>query len=128
MTAFLDDEALRQELAPHLSRAAFARAVNALEPYGFPKPDRLFKGRYWPAVRRWLDAQAGLAAGSGPLAPDGAETWGDEHALEHAGAGAPKPQGRGGALLGRLQPVEAGRGAIPRPLDPFTARRHGRGN
>jgi hypothetical protein len=127
MTAFLDDDRLRAEIAPHMSRAAFLRAVNALEPYGFPKPDKLFKGRYWPAVLAWLDAQAGLGQAQ-PLAPDGPETWGDEHAVEDAGAAAQKAGGRGRALLARGGAVDGRRPPLPGGLDPFTQRRHARGN
>ena len=129
MAAFLNDEALRAQLAPHMTMAAFLRAVSALEGYGFPKPDPLFKGRYMPAVRAWLDAQAGLGKVHAPLAPDGAETWGNDHALEDAGTVATQAQGRRGrALLGRGEPQPEGRGALPRPVDPFTARRHARGS
>ena len=40
---------------------------------GLPPVDPLMGGRYWPAVRRFLDARHGLVQ---PLdAPDGQETW-----------------------------------------------------
>src|ERR1700723_2887276 len=50
---YQNDEALRAAIAPHLSRAAFARVIGELERYGFPKADPLFKARYAPAVRAW---------------------------------------------------------------------------
>jgi len=128
MPAFLDDDALRVEIAPHLTRAAFLRAVTALEPYGFPKPDAIFKGRYWPAVRAWLDGQAGLREPVPPVAADGAETWGDEIEISHARFKAPSAKGRHSLLLGRGGAFAEGRGAIPGPLDPFTERRHARGD
>jgi hypothetical protein len=54
-------------------------AIRELERQGFPQPDPLFGGRYWPAVRAFLDRRYGLGAKlSSPLAPDGAEKWDDE--------------------------------------------------
>ena len=49
---YQNEDALHAAIAPHLSRTAFRRALIALEAYGFPKEDPLFKGRYAPAVRR----------------------------------------------------------------------------
>ncbi len=42
------------------------------ERQGFPKVDQRFAGRYVPAVRRFLDADYGLAAAA-PSKPDGRE-------------------------------------------------------
>ncbi len=56
---FQNDESLRAVMAPHLTPAKFAAAIVAIEAYGFPKTDPIFKGRYFPAVRAWLDKQAG---------------------------------------------------------------------
>src|SRR5277367_2851272 len=67
---------LRATIAPHLSRAAFARVVDELERYGFPEADPLFKGRYAPAVRAWLDTREGLNK-TGSQVQDGQETLDD---------------------------------------------------
>jgi hypothetical protein len=123
--AYLDEKALHAQIAPHLSRAAFLRTVNALENYGFPKADPLFKGRYWPAVRAWLDAHAGLREPDVVAAPDGPETWGHSDEVEPSRFEAKTAQGRGRhALLGRGEPVAEGRGPLSLPIDPFTAKRH----
>ena len=128
-SAFVDDEALHAALAPHMTRAAFLRAVGELEHRGFPKPHPMFKGRYMPAVERWLDVHAGGGAKQiSPAAADGPETWGDGDAI--ANTRAKKAQARGGsdAILERGGTLPERRETLPGPPDPFTARRHARGH
>jgi hypothetical protein len=124
---YQNDEALRAAIAPHLSRAAFARVIGELERYGFPKADPLFKARYAPAVRAWLDKQAGLRKIEAQ-APDGEETW--DHAGTQPDAGSHRPEKKAGArsaVLVRRQSVDESQG-ISSPLDPLTSRRHGAGD
>jgi hypothetical protein len=121
-----DEDALRAAIAPHLTRAAFARALTELEAYGFPKVHPLFKGRYLPAVRAWLDAQAGLSK-TGPQVEDGEETWGGG---QEQGAGPDRPEEKErprSSVLERRQRLAEGEG-LSRALDPFTERRHRTGN
>lgn len=47
----------------------------SLERQGMPRVDPVFGGRYWPAVRAWLDRRAGIGSGTVPAAPDGEENW-----------------------------------------------------
>jgi len=77
---FVSDTALAPLLGVGESKAR--AAIRALEREGFPPRDPIFGGRYWPAVRDYLDRRAGLRVQSAPLplAPDGAENWGDEDA------------------------------------------------
>jgi hypothetical protein len=125
MTAlYLPEDELRLVVAPHLSRPTFARLVGQLELRGFPKPHPLFKARYLPAVRVWLDNDAGLGKSS-PMAIDGEETW-DGPTKRDAGAEGVQSQNRTAkALLERGEPLDQGEG-LSRKLDPFTARRHAR--
>ena len=124
---YQNDEALRAAIAPHLSRAAFARVIDELERYGFPKADPLFKARYAPAVRAWLDKQAGLRKIEAQV-PDGEETWDDGGTQPDARAHRPEEKSRPrSALLDRRQSVDESEG-ISGPLDPFTRRRHGAGD
>jgi hypothetical protein len=121
---YQNDEALRAAIAPHLSRAAFARVIGELERYGFPKADPLFKARYAPAVRAWLDKQAGLSKIE-PQVQDGQETWDDGGAKPDARANSAEAKiGPRSSLLERRQRLAESEG-LSRPLDPFTLRRHG---
>jgi hypothetical protein len=124
---YLRDDELHALVNPHIGRAAFIKRIGVLEADGFPKVDPLFGGRYWPAVVDFFDRRAGRGK-IGPLAIDGAETWGEAghgEAGRDAGAGAATARGRRSALLERRQPVDPG-GGLPREVDRFTARRHGR--
>jgi hypothetical protein len=124
---YQDDEALRAAIAPHLSRAAFARAIGQLERYGFPKVDPLFKGRYAPAVRAWLDTHQGLNK-TGSQVQDGQETWDNGGAKPDSGIDRAQTKIRPrSAVLERRQTFSQGEG-IPGALDPFTERRHRGGN
>jgi hypothetical protein len=57
---FIDDEELRRRINPKMGRDRFCAAVLAAEQRGFPKVHSLWRGRYWPAVQEWLDADNGL--------------------------------------------------------------------
>jgi hypothetical protein len=57
---FVDDEELRRRINPKMGRERFCAAVLAAEQRGFPKVHSLWRGRYWPAVQEWLDADNGL--------------------------------------------------------------------
>jgi hypothetical protein len=96
---------------------------------GFPKIDPLFNGRYLPAVVAFLERREGLRK-STPFAADGAETWGDENArsIGNARPTATPAQGRkNSTLLERREAQPEGDG-LPRFTDPFTRRRHARGD
>ncbi|MFG1247322.1 hypothetical protein [Xanthobacter flavus] len=47
----------------------------SLERQGLPQVDPVFGGRYWPAVKAWMDRRAGLTTMTVPARPGGKETW-----------------------------------------------------
>jgi hypothetical protein len=95
--------------------------IGELERYGFPKADPLFKARYAPAVRAWLDKQAGLSKIE-PQVQDGQETWDDGGAKPDARANSAEAKiGPRSSLLERRQRLAESEG-LSRPLDPFTPR------
>lgn len=76
-TLFVSDAELIKMLG--CSERKGRAAIRFLEREGFPQPDPLFGGRYFPAILAFLDRRYGLDAKSSlPLAPDGAETWDDD--------------------------------------------------
>ncbi|TSJ64606.1 hypothetical protein FO470_04930 [Starkeya sp. 3C] len=67
-------EIARELLGPN--RAGEWRGLAALlERKGLPTVDPLFGGRYWPAVKAYLDRRAGLVNVAVPSVPDGEENW-----------------------------------------------------
>jgi hypothetical protein len=57
---FVDDQELRRRINPKMGRNRFCAAVLTAEKRGFPKVHSLWRGRYWPAVQEWFDADNGL--------------------------------------------------------------------
>lgn len=57
---FVDDEALRARLSPRMGRNRFRAALRAAELRGFPRIRADWGGRYWPAVKCWLDEDNGV--------------------------------------------------------------------
>ena len=98
---FVDDKQLREIMAPHVGLDRFRSTLRALELRGFPRKSDQFNGRYYPAVRAWLDANNGVSKdGRSPQAQDGAENWNAPSRTSPRPKVAP-PQGRKpGALLG----------------------------
>lgn len=75
---FVSDEELRQQLCPRVSLRRFRTTLRALELRKFPKINHAFGGRYFPAVRAWLDSEHGLNQNlSLPPVEDGEEHWPD---------------------------------------------------
>jgi len=79
---FVDDDRLRARLAPQMGKDRFRAAVRSLErTQGFPRTHALWKGRYWPAVKAWMDQDQGVRdgkfIGSYEEAEDGPEHWDD---------------------------------------------------
>jgi hypothetical protein len=74
---FVDDEELRQRLNPKIGKDRFRSTLRSLErSFDFPKASALFGGRYWPAVRAWLDNNQGVRKnGPGTIAQDGPENF-----------------------------------------------------
>jgi len=130
LSRYVRDDVLHEEIAPHLPRAAFAASLAVLErEEGFPKIDPLFQGRDLPAVHAYLDKRAGLRK-TAIHAPDGEETWGDQYAssISDARPAKAQAQGRSGrSLLERSESEQESR-SVPRPVDPFTQRRHSGGD
>jgi|GEM_PF-3180599 hypothetical protein len=65
---FVDDAELHRRVAPHLGKDRFRAVVKVWERQNFPRVNTLLRGRYWPAVRAWLDGENGVgsnAPGSG---------------------------------------------------------------
>jgi hypothetical protein len=61
---FVKDDELHQRIAPHLGRDRFRAALKECERADplFPKIHSLWRGRYWPAVRAWLDHDQGVGS------------------------------------------------------------------
>ena len=56
LALFVTDDGLHQRIAPHLGRDQFRAALKYCERYLlFPRIHPLWRGRYWPSVRAWLD-------------------------------------------------------------------------
>lgn len=72
---FVDDKELHRRTAPHVGWDSFRAAIRAYEQRGFPKANALFRGRYWPAVQAWLDAENGLIKDAPATAIDGEESF-----------------------------------------------------
>src|SRR4051812_44330198 len=73
---FLNDRELHHWLAPHLGRDRFQAAIRACEHRGFPRVNSLFRGRYWPLVREWLDRDNGVGINAAVAgAQDGPEQF-----------------------------------------------------
>jgi hypothetical protein len=71
---FVDDNELRLRINPKMGRDRFRAAVRVAEQRGFPKIHSLWRGRYWPAVQKWLDSDNGTGKnGFGSNAEDGPE-------------------------------------------------------
>jgi hypothetical protein len=62
MPAYVDDKTLHQLVAPHMGRDSFSAALKSQEPKGFPQVNSLWRGRYWPKCKAWLDDAEGMAA------------------------------------------------------------------
>ena len=109
---FVDEHELHRRVAPHMGEKRFRAAVRAAEQHGFPPVKALWGGRYWPAVKKWLDKDNGVENDElATRAEDGEETF--DSASEQRGAGAqarPYPPGRDAAVLldreaGRARPA-----------------------
>jgi hypothetical protein len=56
LALFVTDDELHQRIAPHLGRDRFRAALKDCErDLLFPRTHPLWRGRYWPSVRAWLD-------------------------------------------------------------------------
>jgi hypothetical protein len=58
---FVDDDELRRRINPKMGRQRFRSTIRAVEAKfpDFPKIHALWRGRYWPAVKQWLDDENG---------------------------------------------------------------------
>jgi hypothetical protein len=74
---YVDDRELHRRVAPHLGKDRFRAAILACERRDFPRVNALFRGRYWPAVRQWLDRENGVGSNApgSTAADDGLETF-----------------------------------------------------
>lgn len=72
---FVTDRQLRDLVAPHIGYDRFRSIMRVLEVKGFPRVNTLFRARYYPAVRAWLDQHYGNVAHGFAMAEDGKETW-----------------------------------------------------
>jgi hypothetical protein len=128
---FVRDRELRRRICPDLGMDRFKAVLKTWERDGFPKTNALTGGRYWPAVRAWLDSRYGAHEKLfGEDAHDGPENFGnsgrDEDGTTRQGArpqARPHPQGRNTPTLldgqaGRAQPD-----GFPRLICPPAARR-----
>jgi hypothetical protein len=73
---FVDEDELHRRIAPHMGKDRFRAAVRACEQRRFPKVSMLWRGRYWPAVKIWLDDENGVGDhGCAGIAQDGPENF-----------------------------------------------------
>jgi hypothetical protein len=73
---FVTDDELRNRLCPRIGKRRFRVALRTLELRKFPKLQPAFGGRYWPAVRAWLDAENGIGENPSEAGgDDGEEHW-----------------------------------------------------
>jgi hypothetical protein len=72
---FVTDDELHKLIAPHLGRDRFRAALKTCERGDplFPRINPLWRGRYWPAVRAWLDRDQEV--GSNGSIQDGPENF-----------------------------------------------------
>ena len=72
---FVTDDELHKLIAPHLGRDRFRAALKTCERGDplFPRINPLWGGRYWPAVRAWLDRDQEV--GSNGSVHDGPENF-----------------------------------------------------
>lgn len=75
MPLFPPEEEIARELLGPGKVGFWIVIARSLEKQGFPQIDPLFRRRYWPAVRQWLDSRYGLNSRPGLCAADGTENW-----------------------------------------------------
>lgn len=69
-----EDEIARAVVGPERAKA-WDGIATVLERRGFPKKDPTFGGRYWPAVKAYLDRRHGLNQADTVTNADGEENW-----------------------------------------------------
>lgn len=76
MPLYPTEEQIARAILPPDHVKSWDGIAAVLERRGFPQIDPLLGGRYWPAVKAFLDRRHGLHNDlSFPKAPDGEETW-----------------------------------------------------
>src|SRR5215510_14661964 len=104
---FLSDDDIRLKVNPKIGKDRFRSIWRDLEQRfpDFPRISRVFGGRYWPAVRAWLDDDQGVRKDAlGTTAQDGPETF-DGPSQRQPRPEVEEDEERGAAILG----CEAGR-------------------
>ncbi|HZH50297.1 MAG TPA: hypothetical protein VEZ16_00295 [Microvirga sp.] len=76
MPLYPTEDQIAQAVLPPGNVKSWDGIAAVLEKRGFPKVDPLFGGRYWPAVKAFLDRRHGLADATPAKEPDGEENWG----------------------------------------------------
>lgn len=75
MPLYPDEKRLAAEILPTDRVKEWDGIAAVLERRGLPGIDPLFGGRYWPAVRAFLDRRHGLSELKPATKPDGEENW-----------------------------------------------------
>lgn len=70
-----DEQEIARAVLPPDKVRSWDGIAAVLERRGFPQIDPLFGGRYWPAVRAFLDRRHGLTDATPAASPDGEENW-----------------------------------------------------
>lgn len=73
---YMADEAIAARVIGRDRVREWPGIVCALEKHGFPQTNPLFGGRYWPAVRVWLDHFNGISDSQAAPIADGVEDMG----------------------------------------------------
>lgn len=57
---YVSEDELHRRVSPKMGRDRFRAVVREAEGRGFPRIRALWGGRYWPAVKAWLDNDNGV--------------------------------------------------------------------
>lgn len=72
---YLSEPEIAELVLPPTKAREWPDIAAVLEREGLPRIDPIMGGRYWPAVRAWLDRRHGLRKGHVTATADGEESW-----------------------------------------------------
>ncbi|NWG26133.1 MAG: hypothetical protein HXY30_17240 [Pseudorhodoplanes sp.] len=73
---FVEDHRLRELVAPHIGKERWPSVLQEWErDESFPRFVKLLRGRFYPAVRAWLDDRYGVAGNERAQTEDGEEDF-----------------------------------------------------
>ena len=72
---YLSEPEIAYLVLPSTKAQEWPNIAAVLEREGLPRIDPIMGGRYWLAVRAWLDRRHGLRKGNVAATADGEESW-----------------------------------------------------